>query len=277
MPKRVQDLSPFFAERCRLTVLFASRAPTGVVLRRGPTQWWHVTLWDLRKDRFQSGQWFHGRIYPEKCDVSPDGKLFLYFGGKFRSRDVETGYGIAYTAVSRPPYLTALALWPHDSTYGGGGLFVDDRTVVVYPATHHRDHQPGPLTVVEYSAQKHAGLQPSSGRGWSGVLTSPGTSRFAALRKQCGDRILEQRAGGSDCPPRRPHAFSLYRAGGEPIVNFEAHWADFDANGRLLATIGGRILWGEAGRKSKFGWYEVASLHEEQPVRLVAPDWAQHW
>lgn len=43
---------------------------------------------------------------------------------------MDRGYGIAYTTVSCPPYFTALALWPSLSTYGGGGMFLDDQTVV---------------------------------------------------------------------------------------------------------------------------------------------------
>ena len=55
-------------------VLMAKQASVGVILRRGPTRWWHVTLWDTAQDNFDSGQWFRGCIYPEKCDVSRDGK-----------------------------------------------------------------------------------------------------------------------------------------------------------------------------------------------------------
>ncbi len=33
----------------------------------------------------------------------------------------------AYTVISRPPYWTALALFPEGSTWGGGGVFLDDR------------------------------------------------------------------------------------------------------------------------------------------------------
>jgi hypothetical protein len=109
----MEDLTPFFEDGCWMFVLLAKQASVGVILRRGgPSLWWHVTLWDTAQDSFESGQWFRGRIYPEKCDVSPNGKLFIYFAGKFRPRDVATGYDRTWIAVSRPPYLTALALWP---------------------------------------------------------------------------------------------------------------------------------------------------------------------
>jgi hypothetical protein len=123
----IEDLSPFFEDPCWMFVHLARQAHVGVILRRGPTKWWRVTLWDTGSDNFEGGQWFHGHIYPERCDVSPDGKLFLYFAGKFRHRDVAR----TWTAVSRPPYLTALALWPIGGTLGGRGVFVDDLTALV--------------------------------------------------------------------------------------------------------------------------------------------------
>ena len=36
----------------------------------------------------------------------------------------------SWTAVSRPPYFTALALWPKNNTYGGGGIF-ESRTKIL--------------------------------------------------------------------------------------------------------------------------------------------------
>lgn len=34
-------------------------------------------------------------------------------------------------AVCRPPYFTALSLWPHDSAWNGGGLFENERTLLL--------------------------------------------------------------------------------------------------------------------------------------------------
>src|SRR5882757_2532501 len=151
MSPYIEDLTPFFSDPCWMFVLLAHQACVGVILRRGPTEWWRVTLWDTGRDRFEGGQWFRGRIYPEKCDVSPDGKLLIYFAGKFSPRSAVKGYSDTWTAVSRPPYLTALALWPIGGTYGGGGVFIDDRTVLVGHCSprHHPDHPPGPLRLVD--------------------------------------------------------------------------------------------------------------------------------
>jgi hypothetical protein len=38
------DLTPFAWDRCWQFVLLARQAPVGVVIRRGPSKWWHLTL-----------------------------------------------------------------------------------------------------------------------------------------------------------------------------------------------------------------------------------------
>jgi hypothetical protein len=113
----------------RLFVIPARDEPTAVILRRGPSDWYHLIQWHTRRDAFVHGAWFKGRIYEEKCDLSPDGRLFLYFALKGSRADTEFTH--AWTAISRPPWLHALVLWPHATTYGGGGRFVDNRTLIV--------------------------------------------------------------------------------------------------------------------------------------------------
>jgi hypothetical protein len=115
---------------CRLSVLLAPAARIGVILRRGPTKWVQLVTWDTAADTFQPGQWFHGRVYARRCDLSPDGSLFLYFASKFDGRTTtDREYTYAWTAVSKPPYFTALALWPKGDCWHGGGLFASDRHV----------------------------------------------------------------------------------------------------------------------------------------------------
>jgi hypothetical protein len=272
----IEDLTPFFDDRCWMFVLLARAANVGVILRRGPTEWWHVTLWDTRHDRFGSGQWFHGRIYPEKCDLSPDGSLFIYFAAKFGRPHAYRGYGDSWTAVSRPPYLTALALWPIGGTYGGRGVFFDDRSVVIghLAPKHHPDHPPGPLRLLRPDCE----ALPCWQSGWQGVLAPRARSRMAEYRKACGDLMLGRDVPADyHGPSRRRTLYTLYRPPGEPVTMFEAHWADWDRRGRLVAAVGGRVVAGTLMQDNRLEWRQLADLHEERPTRLEAPDWAQHW
>jgi hypothetical protein len=91
----------------RLSVLLARKAPVAIVFRRGPSK--HVLLvrWNLSDDSFEAGQWLKGRVYERRCDLSEDGERLIYFAANYRARHpLQT-----WTAVSRPPYFTALALW----------------------------------------------------------------------------------------------------------------------------------------------------------------------
>jgi len=303
MTSSIEDLTPLFEDRCWMFVLLARQANVGVILRRGPTDWWHVILWDTERDGFERGQWFRGRLYPDKCDVSPDGKLFIYFAGKFLSRNVAKGYHETWTAVSRPPYLTALALWPIGDTWGGQGVFLDNRTVLVatsspsFGARHHPDHPPGPLRVLEYCSLEKGDprhdAEPCWRSGWQGVPAPrqphQNGSHFAAWRKTSGDLVLERDAkrksswGGTvyeeylPHPSRRRSLYTLYRLDGEPVALFEAHWADWDQRGRLVATVGGRVLAGKLRKNNTLLWRQLAAMHEEKPTRMEAPIWAQRW
>ena len=125
---------------CRLFVIPARDAPIAIILRRGPSKWYHIIRWFTDSDHFEQGAWFHGRIYEERCDISPDGNLFVYFchGGAYRP-----GYTDSWTAVSRVPWLYALSLWPWGQTMGGGGRFVGNRRLILHskvPCSTHPDH-----------------------------------------------------------------------------------------------------------------------------------------
>jgi len=94
----------------RLHVILARDASIAVILRRGPSSWVRVILWHTDTDKFENGQWLKGRIYGERCALSPDGSLFVYFASQQHKRQAD--YRGTWTAISKPPYLTALALWP---------------------------------------------------------------------------------------------------------------------------------------------------------------------
>lgn len=111
--------------RTRLYVLLARKAPLGVVLRRGPSKHVLALSWDTQRHEFHLGQWFKGRIYERRCDLSPSGEKLIYFAAKYRAPL------FTWTAVSRPPFLTALVMWPKGDAWGGGGLFPNERTIAL--------------------------------------------------------------------------------------------------------------------------------------------------
>jgi hypothetical protein len=113
----------------RLYAILARKSPEAVVFRRGPSDKVLLVRWNTQNDSFEIGQWLRGRIYERRCDLSPQGRLLLYFAANYREP-----YR-SWSALSQPPFLKALALWPKGDGWGGGGHFLS-RTEI---ALNHRD------------------------------------------------------------------------------------------------------------------------------------------
>lgn len=98
----------------RLHAIVATAAPGAVVFVH-TRSWWHVAQWDLNRRAVQPGAWLKGTLYPRRSALSPDGAVLYTFAMK---------RGRAYHALSRSPWLTALALWFVHGTYHNGCVFV---------------------------------------------------------------------------------------------------------------------------------------------------------
>jgi hypothetical protein len=114
---------PAAVAQIRLSVLLARASDVAVVFRRGPSKQVLMIRWHRTDDSFYFGQWFKGRIYEHRSDLSPDGECLLYFAASYKAPH------FSWTAISRPPFLTALALWPKGDCWGGGGEFVTKHRV----------------------------------------------------------------------------------------------------------------------------------------------------
>jgi hypothetical protein len=107
----------------RLHVLLASKAPVGVVFRRGPANAVCTVGWNRETDEFELGQWFQGRIYERRADLSPDGRHLIYFARGGRRHQETKG---SWTAISRAPWLHAITLYGKGDCWQGGGLFTSN-------------------------------------------------------------------------------------------------------------------------------------------------------
>lgn len=140
----------------RLYCILARAAPAGVVFRRGPSKQVLLVVWHTNTDQFHEGQWLKGRIYERRCDLSPSGRRLIYFAA-----DYKRPY-FSWTAVSRPPYLTALALWPKGDGWGGGGLFEKENSILL-------NHRAAEMQLAEgFSLPRNLQIKPFGQRpGWA--------------------------------------------------------------------------------------------------------------
>jgi hypothetical protein len=78
-----------FKNKCndmpRLYVITATAEPTAVILRRGPSRWYHVIQWDMHRDEFVHGAWVKGRIYEENHCASDGASPFRELGKNSRT------------------------------------------------------------------------------------------------------------------------------------------------------------------------------------------------
>jgi hypothetical protein len=260
--------------------------------------------WDLRTDALTAGQWLKGRIYERRCDLSPKGDLLIYFAAKYET-EMRT-----WTAISRPPYLTALALWPKGDAWGGGGLF--DRGWRI-----QLNHRPGDMKMeTGFRLAKTMRVEPlanASGRGEDfpilqarllrdGWLTvgegvdaelqptgaeigyvfdppwvyerSIGVKSAAATLEMSISGVHER--DGSWYVTR----YRVTRDGRQVRDLGRADWADGDPNGDLLLAQNGRLFRLRGGTADDWGdapLVEVADLRGHVFEAMTAPPAATRW
>ena len=253
----------------RLHVLLARDAPIGLVIRRGPSKRVCSVLWDRTTDTFQLGQWLKGRIHDYKCDISPDGKYWVYFAlnGKWRSESQG-----AWTAIARVPYLKAIEFFPEGTTYGGGGTFTQDghywwRDNITF---HRTPGAPVPHPS-ELSPEERDRVRSQFGKarytGW--VLVSdvqvPPPQRGWAHEKQIGGgwalRWLPTCGQAVEDPCREKYGL-LHRLSSTVIDRPTWEWADVDGE-RVVWTERGKLF---GGRMTEAGLADERLLHDFNPM-----------
>jgi hypothetical protein len=280
------------APPCRLYVLVATQAPVALVVRRGPSDWWHLLRWDLEHLSLEPGAWLAGTLYPRRSDISPDGRLFGYFALRSSPPPWDT-----YFAVSKAPWLTALAAWRTGGTWTGGCQFFGDGRLAIAGCMELQPfHGHYPLAVVGGMSTDWVlrDLQNELKRGWQPCADDagdryrkhlPATARSAFLirRPQPGRQGAALILGHAGADFSRPGIegvqvqYLLEESSGQITPLPEATWADWDHAGRLLvATRDGAICIRELRDAA---WTQTWSqdLRTLTPVPAAAPAWAQKW
>ena len=274
---------------CRLSVFLARDVPKACLLRRGPSDWAQLIAWDRRDDSFTPGQWLHGRVYGRRSDLSPDGRLFVYFAAKEGGKDLyKRQVGDAWTAVSKPPYFTALALWGSLGRWYGGGVFLAADELRIDPSCSlepHPEFKPKGLKVAPVGAETAPWEQRLLRDGWrlksrgfaprtharlgdEEIWTKPQPAGTAVLFRELED-YDPARTGG-------PYGETFWlEAEGELLPLPEVTWADWD---------GGRLLFVRAGKlyRATLAGLDLAEeeLYDPNPLvpeEVSAPGWARQW
>lgn len=282
----------------RISGIVARNAPRVLILRRGPSKQVLAILWHTDSNEFHAGQWIKGRVYEGHCDLSPSGRRFIY--------RVETHRGPLreWTAISRPPYFTALCLWAGGGAWGGGGMFDSENRVRLNhgsegtrPAPDFR--LPRALDVRSYDEWSNSKRQwplylaLSQRNGWSWrqefkwkfePKARGGTLQVAQpeiRQKSRGDFILEARiaAYGRQGEPHYIREFRILDDHGATVRDLgRCDWADWSYDGRVLLARQGRIF--DIPISKKAGPGEARQLIDLRSLRfepMPPPEEATRW
>ncbi len=277
----------------RLFGIPATRSPVVAILRRGPSDWSQVSRWDPEAGTFERGSWIHANLYPQRCDLSPDGQWFAYFTLRQKS---SWAAGPTYIAISRLPWLTALAAWGTCGTWTCGLHFTErPRIWEVGPPAEGE---------IEPLRQRYGfGLELTRPpvfaverrRGWTETADSPPyepeldpwdirrAARLVMEKQRPGARgATRLTAAGSYAayrsgPPSWSEArYAIAERGATHLLE-GVQWADWDRRGRLLvATTAGRLEVREEPWDAASGSWSV-DVSEDRPEPSEPPSIARRW
>lgn len=278
--------------RTRLSIVFARAAPKAVILRRGPRTHWHLIDWDLTTDALTPGQWMKGEVI--LCDLSPDGRKLIYFASQYHKpgmawrrssagpfdplaarpikklrkgrklprylrgpvgRALPARLDETWTAISTPPFFTALALWPAFGRWTGGGFFETNRTLFIGEPLDR-------MTAIE-NVPFPKGIQVRSYR----------------------DMTAEELSGRfTGCRPEAPPA-DLVNGQRDALLSAGAGWVDFifprserellfACDGCLYRLVGWRDVHPERYLTEAT---QIADFRDMRFALVPPPDWAMRW
>jgi hypothetical protein len=216
----------------RIHLLPAKSAPVVCIIRRKPSKCFHVIRWNTSSDELEHGSWFHGKLYPLRCDLSFDGRWMVYLA---MGSDGRTWNGIC-----QPPWLKTVCDAPNMGTWGGGGYWESQDKLLMSswePETAppalpfrigpNRSRYGGDQGVL-YPRMQRDGWQrvgPSDDCGW---IWRP-TSAHPTLRAHyCG--YLE-----------RGHAFEFALDEHPGLLDPAVEWATWDSLGQLVVARAGGV------------------------------------
>ena len=199
-----------------------------------------------KHERVRIGSRFFGKFYPNRCDLSADGRFFLYFAqGKNQKQYDKKLY--CWTGICRPPDVHALLLLSHNDTWGGGGRFVDDRKLIyVAPGSDPDFDISRRFTLENYDItfdRVHHYNDWTSGKGWKETFFNKFGIGEGWSKSRRGV-MIERKVANKDAGEFSLHHYKVIDLKrGETILDGgrDIQWMDFDNKGRLILSRGALI------------------------------------
>lgn len=298
---------------CRLHALVASEADVGVVFRKGPSRWWHILKWDLQTHKLQSGAWVKGKMYPRRSAISPDGKLLCYFiFRRFYPADPEYPWD-AYFAVSKIPWLTALAAWRTRWIWTTGCWFGHDGELTISwlppgPKEPFHGNYPGKINhnpvLTKWEARFLQELKsgwrlidndwlsenreylrsalPPSKQVWprppAGLMKYRPRNMAMLIQLDWGYESARHKVEGTHAIDSRMPEYMLQHASRKLEHLGRLRWADWDHQGNVLAaTWNGELRVYQLQENDTLKCLIQHDLNPMEPSPMNSPIWAKQW
>lgn len=279
----------------RLYAIVATKAPVALVFRRGPSDWYHLLRWDLEDGSIEPGVWVRKKLFPERCDLSPDGSLMLfYLAGSFPPRHPpesdayysrpETGRHGVYGGISRVPWLFPLVQWDLGDTWSRGVCFGDGEVFGAWGQPSRYFIEDNLIWV--RGNENHAFINERR-RGWREAADCQertpddvwDENRNIILEKARpgGTEVLRLEGGAHDPqgPTGRVPKYKLRTGSGGWTDLTSIQWADWDHRGRLLVATSTGQLRSENMNGERHPAVVEHDLHGISPDPKQAPEWAK--
>ncbi|MDX2198681.1 MAG: hypothetical protein SF069_06880 [Phycisphaerae bacterium] len=248
-----------------------------MIICQGPRNRFQLISWDTRSDKLQYGHLVRALTSAADCDLSPDGELFAYWARRSYAPQAKI-----WLAISRPPFLTAIALWFLEEPPAQEPTFLSDRVIRGLPR----------------GAPDQGALPKSIRRDFDARRGTRGEDRHL-LDGWCkgGGRTVETIEGDSleilwyreqprgdwvlcaAMPRKKPSSRRSYvMRRGERVVHplVTGFPSDWDQSGRLILTQGDQIF--AAPAANPLGQPKLILDLRSAPAEMFpSPDWATKW
>ncbi len=245
----------------------AAKSNRTVFLYRRSNKITYLILLDYKKEKFslEVGARFYGRIYPNRCDLSPDGNYFLYFAmGKSQQQYDKKLY--CWTGICSPPKIKAEKLFAHGDTWGGGGKFIDSCTLFIAPGMYPdfdktKDERFHTYRIIFSEKPEYQYNGWASGHGWTisefqidprhgpkypiPKVWTKSSGRTTLCRCLHYQDFLKSKDGNT-VGSYDLHSYSVKYGKRQTEhsldpLNGVCKWADFDSRGRLIMAVGSEV------------------------------------
>jgi hypothetical protein len=257
----------------RIHLLPAKSAPYVVVIRRKPTDWFHVMRWNTATDQVEHSSWYKGKIFVKRSDVSFDGNWLIFLARDFG------GYK-AWNCIGHPPLLQPVVNVDSESTYHGGGYWSNESTLRLngWSWPFFRDLKSKAQSTLPFTLEEYAEELEDFGVLYH-RLTRDGWCRTGdnwGTKTEVESSIYEVQCTGDDgwkfqLTPEHPtlrmvytgyrngnHQFRFWLEEFPDLINVKTDWGCWGCLGQLILSCEG-ILYK----------YDINGFHEDKPKTVI--------